>query len=87
MSDDRSISRPRVLVLGCLAIVTMGFGPAGLALCMPAIAAYLRLDYTQQGLLLSAGLWAFVIALAAAGVADRCGFRGLLVLAAAHRAP
>ena len=86
MSDDRSISRPRVLVLGRLAIVTMGFGPAGLALCMPAIAADLRLDYTQQGLLLSAGLLAFVIALAAAGVADRCGFRGLLVLAAAVQA-
>ncbi len=76
------MNRLLVLILGCLFIITLGFGPAGLALCMPTLAADLHLTYTQQGVLLSIGLWAFLVALLSAGVADRAGFRGLLVLSA-----
>ena len=57
------MNRLLVLILGCLFIITLGFGPAGLALCMPTLAADLHLTYTQQGVLLSIGLWAFLVAL------------------------
>ena len=70
----------------CTAMVTMSFTVGGLAMCTPSMARDLGLDYAQQGLVLSAPMWSFGVSVAVAAVADRVGFRGLLVLASAMQA-
>ncbi len=81
LAETTRIRPAAVLTVCCAAIVTMSFGTGGLALCMPAIARDLQLDYAPQGLVFSAVMWSFPLSLLAAGLADRIGFRGLLFFA------
>ncbi|MBE3123500.1 MAG: MFS transporter, partial [Planctomycetes bacterium] len=67
-------------------MLTMSFTVAGPAMCMPSMAADLGLDYAQQGLVFSAPMWSFVLSLVVAALADRVGFRGLLLAASALQA-
>ena len=69
-----------------MALLTVSFSTAGPAMCMPAMAAELGLDYQQQGLLFSATMWSVPLSLAVAALADRIGFRALLVAASAVQA-
>ena len=48
---------------------------------MPSMARDLQFDYAMQGLVFSAPMWPFLVSLLAAGLADRMGFRRLLVFA------
>jgi len=61
--------------------VTISFTLAAPALCMPAIARDLELDYAAQGVVFSAPMWPFLVSLLAAGLADRVGFRRVLLVA------
>ena len=67
----------------CMGMLTLSFTVAGPAMCMPSMAGDLQLDYTQQGVVFSAPMWSFALSLVVAAMADRIGFRGLLVLASA----
>lgn len=69
-----------------MALLTVSFSTAGAAMCMPALAKELGLDYQQQGLLFSAVLWSVPVSLAVAALADRIGFRALLVVSSAVQA-
>jgi MFS family permease len=64
-----------------MGMVTLSFSVAGPAMCMPAMAADLGLDYAAQGVVFSAPMWAFALSVVAAAAADRVGFRVPLVLA------
>ena len=74
MSQSRA-----VLTTCCVAMITLSFTVAGLAMCMPSMARDLELNYAQQGLVFSAPMWSFVLSLLVAIIADRVGFRGLLL--------
>lgn len=65
----------RMLLLCGVAIGTLSFTTVGPAMCVPAIAREMNLDYGRQGLLLSAAMWPFALAMVAAATADRIGFR------------
>jgi MFS family permease len=69
-----------VMTACCMAMLTLSFTVAGPAMCMPSMARDLRLDYVQQGLVFSAPMWPFALSLVVAALADRIGFRGLLLL-------
>lgn len=85
--DARPPVRQRaVLALSCLALATISYTAAGLAMCMPAMAAELQLSYAQQGLVFSAVMWPFLLAVVMAAIVDRTGFRGLLLLGPAVQA-
>jgi len=77
---------PAVMTASCLAMLTLSFSVAGPAMCMPAMARDLHLGYAEQGLLFSAPMWPFALPLLAAALADRVGFRGLLLLACVTQA-
>jgi MFS family permease len=68
-----------VMTVCCMAMLTLSFTVAGLAMCMPSMARDLKLDYAQQGLVFSAPMWSFALSLVVAALADRIGFRGLLL--------
>lgn len=68
-----------VMTVCCMAMLTLSFTVAGPAMCMPSMARDLRLDYAQQGLVFSAPMWSFALSLVVAALADRIGFRGLLL--------
>lgn len=75
-----------VLSACCAAIVTTSFGLAAPALCMPAMARELGLDYARQGLGFRAPTWSLLASPAAARLADRIGFRRVVVFASAVQA-
>ena len=79
--------RPRaVMVMCCLALATISFATAGMAMCMPAMGEQLQMDYVQQGLVFSAVMWSVPLAVLAGVAADRVGFRGLMILSSAVQA-
>ena len=69
-----------VMTACCMAMLTLSFTVAGPAMCMPSMARDLKLDYAQQGLVFSAPMWSFALSLVVAALADRIGFRGLLLV-------
>ncbi|MEI7835396.1 MAG: MFS transporter [Planctomycetota bacterium] len=75
-----------ILATCCMALLTVSFSTAGPAMCMPAMAEELHLDYPRQGLLFSAVMWSVPLSLAVAVLADRIGFRALLVTSSAVQA-
>jgi len=75
-----------VLAACCGAIVTVSFAMAAPALCMVEMARDLQFDYTMRGLVFSAPMWPLLISLLAAGLADRIGFRRVLVFASLTQA-
>ena len=78
---------PRAVFVACCgAIVTVSFGWGGLSLCMPEMAEELEFDYATQGLVFSAPMWPFLVSLLAAWLADRVGFRRVLIFASVVQA-
>jgi fucose permease len=67
-------------------MLTLSFSVAGLAMCIPSMARDLRLDYAEQGLVMSAPMWSFALSLAVAALADRVALRGLLLVASLMQA-
>jgi MFS family permease len=79
------VRSPGALVAACcLAMLSIGFATNTPALCLTAIAGDLNLDSVRSGLFLSCAFWGLVISIPVSGpLADRCGFRYLLVASAA----
>lgn len=69
-----------LLAACCLAMISIGLATNVPALCLTAIADDLGLDSARSGLFLSCAFWGLVVSIPIAGpVADRWGFRHLLV--------
>ena len=88
VSADSEIRSPGGLVAACcLAMLSIGFATNTPALCLTAIADDLALDSARSGLFLSCVFWGLVVSIPIAGpLADRWGFRYLLVGSAALQA-
>jgi len=73
-----------VLTACCLAMISIGIAINTPALCLTAIASDLGLDSARSGLFLSCAFWGLVVSILASGpLADRLGFRYLMVGSAA----
>lgn len=72
-----------LLAMCCLAMLSIGFAANTPALCLTAVASDLGLDSARSGLFLSCSFWGLVMSIPIAGpLADRCGFRYLIVASA-----
>ena len=76
-----------LLAACCYAMMTVSFVNAGHSLWMPVIAPELQLSGSGAGVMLSCAFWGMVVAVLGAGpLADRIGFRPLLVGCAVSQA-
>lgn len=76
--------RRLILTVSCIGMMTICFATSAPAMCVTAIAEELSMDKAWQGFFLSAPFWGLSVAILAAGpLADRIGFRFLLLAAAA----
>jgi len=81
---NEQLSRRSIVASCCAATITLAFFTAAPALCLTRIAAELGMDTVQKGFFLSAAFWGVVGAVFAAGpLADRLGFRAVLIASAA----
>ena len=75
--------RGMILAACCYGMMTISFVNASHAFLIPSIAAGLGLDEAAKGLFLSCAFWGMVVSILGAGtLADRYGYRKLLVLSA-----
>ena len=75
--------RRTILTVSCIGMLTVCFATAAPAMCLTAIARELGRTKLAMGLFLSSAFWGFVPAILATGpLADRIGFRALLVFGA-----
>jgi len=89
MSDISERPLPRGAIFGvcCLGMITLSFITSAPAVCLTSIRDDLGLSLAQRGVFLGAPFWGLVTAILLAGpIADRYGFRALLVLGAALQA-
>ena len=86
MSDisERPLPRRTIFIVCCLGMITLSFITAAPAVCLTSIGTDLNLSDTQRGAFVGTPLWGLMAAILLAGpIADRCGFRMLIVLGAA----
>lgn len=82
-NDIKKMPRRTILAACCGGMMTISFSLASLAMCLTSIGQEFKLDNEAKGLLGSAPFWGFPVAILLSGpLADRVGFRWLLVLGA-----
>ncbi len=81
MTPDAALPRGTIMVVCCLGMTTLCLAMAPAAVCLPEIGAELGMNLSERGVFISAAFWGFVVAILVAGpLADRLGFRALLVI-------
>ena len=81
--DHHALPRRTILTLCCFGMMTLSLLSVGPATCLTSIAKDLALNDLQKGIFLSALFWGFPVSVIISGpMADRFGFRWLLVLGA-----
>ena len=89
MSDisERPLPRRAIFASCCLGMVTLSFITSAPAVCLTSIGNELDLSLARRGVFLGAPFWGLVTAILVVGpIADRYGFRALLVVGAALQA-
>jgi len=80
----QNLPRRTIFAFCCVGLMQLSFTIAAPAVCLTAIAADLHMDYFQKGLFVASVPLGLAIAILASGVlADRWGFRALLVCGSA----
>ena len=81
MPPGAALPRGTIMTACCLGMTTLCLAMAPAAMCLPNIGEELAMTLSERGVFLSAAFWGFVVAILVAGpLADRLGFRALLVI-------